>query len=99
LDGLDGDFGLQNMKIRMEPTGLNPGDVNMLMYLDNTLVAAHGFSNFPDTFRVVLTGQGRAINDSVSATFDNLTVAQVPEPGSAMLLLAGAGLLLRRRRM
>ena len=33
LDSLDGDLGLHNMKIRMEPTG-DPGDINMMMYID-----------------------------------------------------------------
>jgi hypothetical protein len=96
-DALDGELSLHTMKIRMEPTG-DPGDVNMFMYLDGSLVAAQGFSNFTSTFQVALTGQARATNDTVSATFDNVLVAQVPEPGSAALLLAGSAFLLRRRR-
>ena len=70
----------------------------MLMYVDNNLVSAQGFSNFPDTFKVVLTGQARAGNDTVSAVFDNLVISQVPEPGSLLLGAMGSLLLLNRRR-
>lgn len=96
LDGLDADFGSHVMSISLEPVG-TPGDVNMYMYLDGVLAGAQGFSNFPDTFKVVLTGQGRAINDSVDARFDNLQINQIPEP-TATVTLALAGLALLRRR-
>ncbi len=91
------DGGSHNIRIDLEPTG-QPGDVNMLMYVDNNLVSAQGFSNFPDTFKVVLTGQARAGNDTVSAVFDNLVISQVPEPGSLLLGAMGSLLLLNRRR-
>ncbi len=98
LDSLDANTGLHNMKITLSPTG-TPGEVNMFMYLNGNLVAGQGFSNFPSTFQVVLTGQGRAVNDSVSAVFDNLVVAQVPEPTTAAFgALALAAMGLRRRR-
>jgi hypothetical protein len=98
LDSLDGDLGLHTMSIRLIPTG-TVGEVNMFMFLDGTLVAGQGFSNFPEDFVVVLTGQARATNDSVNAVFDNVVVQQVPEPTSTFLLVAGlAGLTLCRRR-
>jgi hypothetical protein len=96
LDALDSDGGLHNMKISLEPLATT-GQVNMYLYLDGTLVGAQGFSNFPSTFSVALTGQGRAIGDSVNAVFDNLLI-QVPEPSTlAALSLLGLGMLRRKR--
>lgn len=98
LDGLDGDQGMHTMTISLEPVG-TPGDVNMYMYLDGVLAGAQGFTNFPDNFIVVLTGQGRAVGDSVNASWDNLVIRQVPEPAAAAFAaLAGLTLLRRRRR-
>ncbi len=97
LDGLDGDLGSHLMTITLEPVG-TPGDVNMYMYLDGQLAGAQGFSNFPDTFKVVLTGQARAIGDSVDARFDNLVISQIPEPATAVTLTLAGLMLLRRRR-
>lgn len=102
LDGLDGSLGQHEMKIVVSPTG-EPGDVSMFMYLDSQLVAIQGFSNFPDTYTILLTGQARAAGDSVSAVFDNFRIAQVPEPSTLVLLgcaapLAVAGALRRRAR-
>jgi hypothetical protein len=97
LDALDGDLGLHSMSIRLIPTG-TLGEVNMLMYLDGTLVAGQGFSSFPSDFSVVLTGQARAIGDSVNAIFDNVLVEQVPEPTTAALFLTGLlGIISRPR--
>jgi hypothetical protein len=97
LDGLDGSAGNHEMRIVITPTG-QPGDVNMSMYLDSALVGIQGFSNFPDTFTVMLTGQGRAINDNVSAVFDNFRVGQavpIPEPSTVVLLACAVPLLAR----
>ncbi|MEX2186945.1 MAG: LamG-like jellyroll fold domain-containing protein [Pirellulales bacterium] len=95
LDVLDGNGGNHEMKIVLSPTG-EPGDVSMFMYLDSNLVAIQGFSNFPDTYKVMLTGQGRAIGDTVSAVFDNVRVSQVPEPSTCVLLACAMPLLARR---
>lgn len=85
LDGLDGSLGEHEMKIVISPTG-EPGDVSMFMYLDSQLVAIQGFSNFPDTYTILLTGQARAAGDGVSAVFDDFRIAQVPEPSTLALL-------------
>jgi hypothetical protein len=98
LNGFDTDGGLHSMSIRLVPTG-TAGEVNMFMYFDGTLVAGNGFSNFPADFSIALTGQARAINDSVNAVFDNVTVQQVPEPASSALLLVSLLGLARRRRL
>lgn len=73
LDSLDGDSGEHAIMLRTRP-GLAAGSVNVEMIVDGQLVATHGFTSFPDTFRVVLTGQARATNDFVSASFDDVTV-------------------------
>jgi len=98
LDALDGDLGSHVMKIEIVPLDVI-GSVNMFMYLDDTLVAGHGFTNFPSEFSIVLTGQGRAGGDTVSAVFDNVVVQQVPEPTTAALVLLGglAGMIRRCR--
>lgn len=97
LNGLDNDQGFHTMSIEMVPTG-QPGDVLMYLLLDGNVYADQLFTNFPDTFQVILTGQGRATGDSVSATFDNAVVQQVPEPAAAVMLLGAIGLLGMRRR-
>ncbi len=90
--------GAHQMGIRIVPTG-DPGDIFAYAYLDGEIYGSQFFSNFPSTYSVVLTGQARAAGDSVSAQFDNVTVQQVPEPASAVLLLGGAAVIgLRRRR-
>ena len=98
LDSLDSN--LENHKLQLEliPLG-QPGDVLISAYVDGMLFATQEFSAFPDQFRVVLTGQARAIADFVDARFDNVLVQQVPEP-STVLLLGGAlaGFAMRRRR-
>jgi hypothetical protein len=105
LDGLDGSLGDHEMRIVVTPTG-QPGDVNMAMYLDGTLVGVQGFSNFPESYTVMLTGQGRAIGDNVSAVFDNFRVGQavpIPEPSTIVLFACAVpvlarGLIRRRNR-
>jgi hypothetical protein len=97
LDGLDASFEQHKMSLEIIPTGA-PGDVNIFMYLDDVLVAGQGFSDFPDTFQIALTGQARAIGDSVEAVFDNVIVEQVPEPSTAAMLLGMAAIGLGRRR-
>jgi hypothetical protein len=96
LDALDGDLGQHQMQIEVIPTGAI-GEVNIFLALDGARVAGQGFSAFPADFQVVLTGQARAGGDTVNAIFDNLVVAQVPEP-SAVFLLAGAALAATIRR-
>ncbi|CAN5149928.1 hypothetical protein BH23VER1_BH23VER1_09950 [soil metagenome] len=44
------------------------------MTVNGVAQAVHGFSNFPGSYRVILTGQARAPGDSVAAVFDNLSV-------------------------
>jgi hypothetical protein len=74
VDTLDTDGGLISMNLRLFP-GTNPGEVNIEMFVDGVLQGVHGFSNFPATFKVILTGQARALSDSVSAVFESVNVA------------------------
>ena len=98
FDGIDGDGGLHEMAIRAVPTG-NPGEMNFELLVDGILGGVHSVTNFPSDYQVVLTGQARATGDSVSAVFDNLRVASIPEPSRALLIAFGAlGIALRRRR-
>lgn len=75
LDSLDWDTGECDITLRLIPSGLK-GRVNIEVRVNDVLYAVHGFSNFPSTFKVVLTGQARAGGDWVSATFDDVVVAQ-----------------------
>lgn len=75
LDSLDGDAGSHDIKLRVLPTGIT-GGVNIEIQVDGVARAVHGFTNFPQTFQVILTGQGRAADDTVSAVFDDVTVGQ-----------------------
>ena len=98
LNGLlDTDPGLHVMKIEIIPTD-TLGSVNMFMYLDGSLVAGRGFTNFPADFTIILTGQARTGGDTVSAVFDNLLVQQVPEPTTVSLVFAGLCLAAGSRR-
>lgn len=75
MDTLDTDSGAHQIKFRVLPTGA-PGGVNIEMIIDGVSQAVQGFTNFPTTFKVILTGQARAAGDLVSATFDDVLVAQ-----------------------
>lgn len=74
LDAFDADGGTFDMAIQLEPRGI--GMVDMHLFHDGVEVATHSFSNFPTFFKVILTGQARAANDTVSAVFDDLVVFQ-----------------------
>lgn len=95
MDALDTDGGAHTIKFRILPTGLNNG-INVEMQIDGVAQAVHGFTNFPETFTVVLTGQGRATGDTVSAVFDDVLVAkknttnQIPVFDAASYLLPTA---------
>jgi hypothetical protein len=97
LDGLDNDLGQHKMGLRVASAGA-PGDYNILMYLDDQVVASQFVSNWPDTYKVILTGQARQSGDSAVATFDDLQVVQAPEPATGALMLVSVALLARRRR-
>ncbi len=77
LDPLDSDGGEHVMTLRLIP-GIAAGNVNVEIRLDGTLAGVHAFTNFPNSFKVVLTGQGRAIGDQVGATFDDFAVRRLP---------------------
>jgi hypothetical protein len=69
LNGLlDTDPGLHVMKIEIIPTD-TLGSVNMFMYLDGSLVAGRGFTNFPADFTIILTGQARTGGDTGECRF------------------------------
>lgn len=67
-----GDWGEHVMTIRIIPVG--DRGVNMEMLIDGVPYGVHGFSNFPPTFKVILTGQARAVGDFVTAVFDDVVV-------------------------
>ena len=77
LDPLDGEGGEHVMSLRLIP-GAAPGSVNIQMFLDGNLAGAQGFTNFPNNFKVILTGQARAIGDLVTAQFDDVQVTRLP---------------------
>jgi len=79
LDPLDADTGTHEIRLRLLPTSTE-GKLNIEMRLDGLLVGVHGFDNFPNAFRVVLSGQARAANDSVSAVFDDVVVKRIDVP-------------------
>jgi hypothetical protein len=74
FDSLDGSTGLHEMKLEVTPSG--DGSITVEMYLDDQFGGSHTLTNFPSDFQVILTGQGRAINDTVTAVFDNLNIDQ-----------------------
>ncbi|MFN0127180.1 MAG: LamG-like jellyroll fold domain-containing protein [Verrucomicrobiales bacterium] len=74
LDALDADTGPKVMSVRILPVPGISGQVNMEMLVDGQVYAVHGFNQFPTTFKVILTGQARAIGDTVAAVFDDVRV-------------------------
>lgn len=74
LDALDADTGSHVLSVRLLPLPGTSGQVNMEMLVDGEVFATHGFSQFPSTFTVILTGQARAIDDTVRAVFDDVKV-------------------------
>lgn len=77
LDPLDSDSGEHVMTLRVIP-GIIAGNVNVEIRLDGILAAVHAFTNFPNTFKAVITGQARATGDTVSARFDDFAVRRLP---------------------
>lgn len=75
LDALDGDQGSHVMTLRLWPLGTT-GSVDVEVLLDGVSQAVYGLTNFPARFQVILTGQGRAGGDTVSAVFDEASVKQ-----------------------
>ncbi len=75
LDGLDADTGSHVMTLRLQPLATS-GSVNVEVLLDGTVYAVYALTNFPASFKVILTGQARASGDTVSAVFDDVSVKQ-----------------------
>jgi hypothetical protein len=72
------DGGDHEMKLVYTPLGGTKATVDM--YLDGVLGATANFTNWDNSqpFKVILTGQARAINDEVTATFSDLAVSTAP---------------------
>lgn len=74
---------------------------SIYMYVDSVFAGEQTFSNAWNSsgFTIILSGQGRAANDTVAATFTNLSTSPTPEPAAiGIFALAGVGLLRRRTR-
>jgi hypothetical protein len=74
------DGGLHNMKLVYTPLGRTTASVDI--YLDGALGATATFTNWDTSvpFKVILTGQARAIGDSASAVFQNFSAVTDPLP-------------------
>lgn len=85
LDFADAALGLARMKLVWIP-GLYNGQGTIQIWRDTTLAATHTVTNWPSTFKVMITGQARQATatppaDTVSAVFDNASVtASTPQP-------------------
>ncbi|MEZ5301152.1 MAG: lamin tail domain-containing protein [Verrucomicrobiales bacterium] len=66
------DAGSHEMRLTYSPVGGGAGEI--AMFLDGVRVGVHQVTNFPGEVKVMLTGQGRATNDTVSAVFDDFEV-------------------------
>jgi hypothetical protein len=73
LDSLDAAVGQARMKLVWVP-GAYAGQGTIQIWHNATLAASHAVTSWPANFRVLLTGQARAANDTVSAVFDNAKV-------------------------
>lgn len=103
-EGVDGsDTIFSTMSVSVIENGAN---------YDYTLSISNGTNVFNDTFSIAKTTAGDidqigfsvqtfssgGANYSTSSSFDNLTVTQIPEPGSLALIALGGLCVLRRRR-
>jgi hypothetical protein len=77
LDFVDANAGLARMKLVWVP-GAYPGQGTIQIWRDATLAGSHSVTNWPASFKVMLTGQARQATpaaDSVTAVFDNASVS------------------------
>ncbi|MEX2186946.1 MAG: lamin tail domain-containing protein [Pirellulales bacterium] len=72
FSALNGNLGQQEMKLVYEPISSGNGTIGI--YLNDVLGASVTVTNWPSQFQVMLTGQARAIGDTVTAVFDDLTI-------------------------
>jgi len=77
---LNGDHGDHVMKLVYTPGAGNTADIGI--FLDSTLGTTYHFASWDQSipFNVILTGQARATNDTVQATFKNLSAKADPVP-------------------
>jgi hypothetical protein len=76
------DQGLHRLKLVYKPTGSRSANIDM--FLDDQPGGTVTFNNWDTTvpFKVILTGQARAIGDSASAVFQNVLVTTDPLPAT-----------------
>lgn len=77
-----------------------PGDQSLqtlVFSISDTAIAAMNSGDFLQVQLAINNGGPNAAN-SMTATFDNFRVVEIPEPGSSALVGAGASLLLLRRK-
>ncbi len=74
FDPADADGGTCTMQLVWTP-GTYPGSGTIEIYRNGALGASQTVTNWPADFAVTLTGQARQATDTVSAVFDNASVA------------------------
>ena len=80
IDFLDTNTGPAHMKLVWLP-GTSAGRGTIQIWRDATLAASHTVTNWPATFRVLITGQARNTGNAVTAVFDNVKVTvSTPAP-------------------
>ena len=80
LDAFDNNAGLARMKLVWIP-GTYSGRGTVEVWRDSILAASREMTNWPATFKMILTGQARNAGESVTAVFDNASVTVVaPAP-------------------